>query len=94
MICSSMKRALRIVVPLYEDRKFTENYNFRNVRESGFGSQSNLHLIRLSEKRGPSLSVAVRLFTGAGGPGCGGAGYKERCPGQYGAVRRGLEGAC
>src|SRR5659263_107909 len=40
VICSSVKRALRIVVPLYEDRKFTENYNFRNVQESGFGSVS------------------------------------------------------
>ena len=39
IIAPDMSEAvLRIVVPLYEDRKFTENYNFRNFQESRFGS--------------------------------------------------------
>jgi len=45
VICSSVKRAFRIVVPIYEDRKYIGNYNFRSVQESGFGSQ--IHLLQL-----------------------------------------------
>lgn len=33
---------LGIVVPLYEDRKYIENYNFRNVQESEFGSDKQI----------------------------------------------------
>ena len=37
VVCPLVNRAWRIVVPLYEDRKYIEIYNFRNVQESGLG---------------------------------------------------------
>jgi hypothetical protein len=59
-----MKRALRVVVPLYEDRKFTENYNFRNVQGSGRRSIFLLAICYYGRYRSPvePLLVVLAVF--------------------------------
>jgi len=53
---------LRIVVPLYEDRKFNGNYNFRNVQESGFGSPQSAESTGIDASQVVSYGPAVFDF--------------------------------